>query len=69
MPALSCGPTSAAFPKAPHVTKSDAHERACPKAAAHLHRLALLRHPHPLVTSQPVPAPSTKNINRRHHGT
>jgi hypothetical protein len=67
MPALSHGSTSVAIPKARHVSKNDVPERACPKAAAHRPRLALLRHP--LVTPRPVPAASTKNINRSHHGT
>jgi hypothetical protein len=69
MPALTHGSPSVAIPKAPHVSKNDVPERACPKAAVHLPRLALLRHPHRLVTPRPVPAASTKNINRRHHGT
>jgi hypothetical protein len=69
MPALTYGSPSVAIPKARHVSKNDVPERACPKAAAHRPRLAQLRHPHPLVTSRPVPAASTKNINRSHHGT
>ena len=69
MPALSHGSPSVAIPKAPHVSKNDAPERARPMAAAHCRRLALLRHPHPLVTPRPVPVASTKNINRSHHGT
>ena len=69
MPAVSHESTSVAIPKARHVSESDAPERACPMAAAHCRRLALLRHPHPLVTTRPVPATSTKNINRSHHGT
>jgi len=67
MPALTHGSPAVAIPKAPHVSKNDVPERACPKAAAHRHRLAQLRHP--LVTPRPVPAASTKNINRSHHGT
>ena len=69
MPALSHGSPSVAIPKARHVSKNDVPERACPMAAAHRPLLALLRHPHPLVTPRPVPAASTTNINRRHHGT
>ena len=69
MPAVSHGPTSVVIKKARHLSKIDAPERARPMAAAHCPRLALLRHPHPLVTRRPVPAASTKNINRSHHGT
>ena len=69
MPAVSHGSPSVAIPKARHVSKNDIPERACPMAAAHCRRLALLRHPRPLVTPRPVPVASTKNINRSHHGT
>ena len=69
MPALSHGSPSVAIPKARHVSRNDAPERARRMAAAHCPRLALLRDPHPLVTPRPVPAASTKNINRSHHGT